>query len=105
MDNDAADALMATAGPVRRPDADPVARFLTWARDEARFAFQPIVDPYTGSLYGVEALMRGHQDLDFHSVHDFFDFSFRIGILQQVEVLLRGRARLLLRDPASLDGH
>ena len=98
MDNDAADALMATAGPVRRPDADPVARFLTWARDEARFAFQPIVDPYTGSLYGVEALMRGHQDLDFHSVHDFFDFSFRIGILQQVEVLLRGRAMALFAD-------
>lgn len=80
-----------TADP-RRLSRDPTARFLTWAREEVRFAFQPIINPYTGYLYGVEALMRGQEDLDFTSIHAFFDFSFRMGILQEVEVLLRGRA-------------
>ena len=80
-----------TAEP-HRLSRDPTARFLTWAREEVRFAFQPIINPYTGHLYGVEALMRGQEDLDFTSIHAFFDFSFRMGILQEVEVLLRGRA-------------
>ena len=79
-------------------DNDPVRRFLTWAQDEARFAFQPIVDPASGQTYGVEALLRGHEDLDFASIHAFFDFCHRLGILQQVEILLRGRAMRLFSE-------
>jgi diguanylate cyclase (GGDEF)-like protein len=97
---DAADPTPSTptadaSSPPQRSTPDPVTRLLTWARNEAQFAFQPIVDPYTGSLYGVEALMRGHDELDFTSVHGFFDFCHRLDILQQIEVLLRGRAMKL----------
>ncbi len=91
----AAHTLDTTPDRASPPPGDPVLRFLTWARDDARFAFQPIIDPYTGTLYGVEALLRGHEDLDFVSIHAFFDFCFRMGILQQIEVLLRGRAMKL----------
>jgi diguanylate cyclase (GGDEF)-like protein len=81
-----------------RHSADPVAPFLNWAKTEARFAFQPIIDPYMGALYGVEALLRGHEDLDFSSVHGFFDFAYRMGILQSVETLLRARAMKLFAE-------
>lgn len=92
-----ANTILTQSGPGNHAP-EIAARFLTWARDEAQFAFQPIIDPYSGALYGVEALMRGHQDLDLLSINAFFDQSHHMGILQQVEVLLRARAMRLFAD-------
>lgn len=53
------------------------------------FAFQPIVNVHTGTCYGVEALLRGHKDLGFETIHDFFDAAYAARQLRRADLDLR----------------
>src|SRR5208337_4246591 len=56
------------------------------------FALQPIVNPYTGMTYAVEALLRNTQSAGFNSIADFFDSAYYDGVLFTVDVELRRMA-------------
>jgi len=42
----------------------------------ADFAFQPIVNIYTGKLYAVEALIRNYENAGFATIDCIFDTAF-----------------------------
>lgn len=84
--------LMPDGAASGRPATAGGEAVLGWARDAARFAFQPIVDPYTGALYGVEALLRGYDTLGFSGVHEVFDAAYEAGVLRETELAVRTRA-------------
>ncbi|WP_419899791.1 GGDEF domain-containing protein [Roseomonas sp. USHLN139] len=65
---------------------------LRQAEGMLRCALQPIVDSHTGSLYGVEALMRGHDALGFASPCALLDQAARQGVLAALEQLMHGKA-------------
>jgi diguanylate cyclase (GGDEF)-like protein len=48
-------------------------------------ALQPIVDANDGTLYGVEALLRGHEALGFATPIDLLDQAKELGVLAEVE--------------------
>jgi EAL domain-containing protein (putative c-di-GMP-specific phosphodiesterase class I)/GGDEF domain-containing protein len=73
-------------------DKDETERFLDKVRACVDFAFQPIVNVHSGACYGLEALLRGHQDLGFGQVHEVFDYAYRRGFLHQLDVTLRDLA-------------
>ena len=52
-------------------------------------AFQPIVDIHTGTLFGVEALLRGTDSLGFESISEFFDRLYEENILYTFDLRLR----------------
>ncbi|WP_295054982.1 GGDEF domain-containing protein [Sulfuricurvum sp.] len=52
-------------------------------------AFQPIVDIHSGTLFGVEALLRGTDTLGFESIESFFDRLYEENILYSFDLLLR----------------
>jgi EAL domain-containing protein (putative c-di-GMP-specific phosphodiesterase class I) len=52
-------------------------------------AFQPIVDIHSGVTYGVEALLRGTDDLGYDSIHSFFDALYQDGVLYSFDLNLR----------------
>ncbi len=56
------------------------------------YAFQPIINIHTGVCYGVEALMRGHEEAGFGTIGGFLDAAFEERCLFGVDVLLRERA-------------
>lgn len=60
------------------------------------YAFQPIVNPITGSIFAVEALIRsvgGERTFGpCRSIDDFFDTAFREGVLFSLDVALRRKA-------------
>ncbi len=55
-------------------------------------AFQPIVNIHTGACYGYEALLRNVEAAGFASIQDFFDSCHALGILSDMEMLLREKA-------------
>ncbi|MDA8231965.1 MAG: EAL and GGDEF domain-containing protein [Magnetospirillum sp.] len=55
-------------------------------------AFQPIVNIHTGASYGYEALLRNHVEAGFESIQDFFDTCHALGILHDIEIVLREKA-------------
>lgn len=57
--------------------------------DDLDIAFQPIVSIHTGKLYGVEALLRGVQEIGFHSIDAFFDRAYIAGVLYTLDLALR----------------
>lgn len=63
--------------------------FLKELKEVADFAFQPIVSIQTGIIHGVEALLRGHQDLGFKYPHEVFDFAWDNDILSTTDLILR----------------
>jgi diguanylate cyclase (GGDEF)-like protein len=71
------------------PDLSAPEIWLRDLRDNIDFAFQPIVNIYTGSCYGVEALLRGHEGLGFDKISDVFDYAHHNGILHQTELTLK----------------
>ncbi len=60
--------------------------------DKLDFAFQPIVNTYSGKTYAVEALIRNTDKLGFKSIQDFFDELNNEEILFQIDILLRKKA-------------
>lgn len=55
-------------------------------------AFQPIVNIHTGTCYGYEALLRNYEEAGFASIQDFFDTCHALGILTDMEMVLREKA-------------
>ena len=69
-------------------------RFSTWLSDLDRldFAFQPIVHALTGITYGVEALLRGVENLGYASPKELFDAAFAAEALFVADIRLREKA-------------
>jgi EAL domain-containing protein (putative c-di-GMP-specific phosphodiesterase class I) len=53
------------------------------------YAFQPILNIYSGECYGYEALLRGVDGAGFASIHQFMDTAAESGLLHQVDLRLR----------------
>ena len=53
------------------------------------FAFQPIVNIYTGVTFGFEALIRNTKEAGFHSIQDFFDSAYAEKCLYAIDLALR----------------
>ena len=60
--------------------------------EEADFAFQPIVNIYTGKLYAVEALIRNYESAGFNSIDSIFDQAFSEKVLYAIDIHLREKA-------------
>ncbi|HNZ27696.1 MAG TPA: GGDEF domain-containing protein [Spirochaetota bacterium] len=60
--------------------------------EELDYAFQPIVNPYAGSIYGVEALLRNTEKLGYKEISEFFDDAYSQGVLFNVDIMLREKA-------------
>ncbi len=58
----------------------------------ADFAFQPIVNIYTGKLYAVEALIRNYEDAGFTTIDCIFDSAFSEKVLYTLDIQLREKA-------------
>ena len=56
------------------------------------YAFQPIASFNSGRCYGVEALMRGWAKAGFASIESVFDQAFELGLLLEVDALLKQMA-------------
>lgn len=65
-------------------------------------AFQPIVSIHSGKLYGVEALLRGVEDIGFSSISEFFDKVYNQNILYTFDVALREK---VIKKFITLDNH
>lgn len=60
--------------------------------DQLDFAFQPIVNTYTGKIFAVEALLRNTDKFGFKSIQDFFDTLNKREILFDADIILRKKA-------------
>lgn len=56
------------------------------------YAFQPIVNVYDGSVYGYEALLRGHQRLGFAAISELFDRAHKERRLDAIDQILQEKA-------------
>jgi len=56
------------------------------------YAFQPIVNSYTGEVFGYEALLRNWEKCGFTSIFDLFDQAFRDKALYTLDLELRKKA-------------
>ncbi|MGA2142470.1 MAG: GGDEF domain-containing protein [Brevinematales bacterium] len=56
------------------------------------FAFQPIVNTYTGKVFGVEALLRGHLKNGFESISSVFDQALADDYLVGLDMILLDKA-------------
>lgn len=63
-------------------------RWITYL-DRLDIAFQPIVSMHSGKLYGVEALLRGVEDIGFSSIAEFFDEAYSRNVLYTFDLALR----------------
>jgi len=71
-----------------------------WERivSEVNFAFQPIVNPHTGMVFGFEALLRNYQDAGFESIEALFEAAFRERVLYDVDLELRKKVFIKFVD-------
>ncbi len=58
----------------------------------ADFAFQPIVNIYTGKLFAVEALIRNYEAAGFNTIDAIFDTAYSEKVLYLLDVKLREKA-------------
>lgn len=65
-----------------------------WERvvEGLEYAFQPIVNSWTGTCHGYEALLRGTDRAGFETIHAFFEQAYRDLALYRVDSLLRRKA-------------
>lgn len=65
-----------------------------WQERVEKFAhaFQPIVNPLSGSIFAVECLLRGYEKAGFSSIFEVFDQAYEEGILLSLDLELRKRA-------------
>lgn len=66
----------------------------TWLKkiDLMDHAFQPIVNPLSGSIFAVECLLRGYEKAGFNDIFEVFDSAYTEGLLLSVDLLLRKKA-------------
>lgn len=76
-----------------RPVTQPV-MLRNWQQvvEKVDFAFQPIVSPHTGHVFGYEALLRRWEDAGFSSIQALFDTAWDTGNLHSVDMMLRAKA-------------
>lgn len=55
-------------------------------------AYQPIVNPLSGSVFAVECLLRNYQEAGFSSIFDVFDKAYEEGQLLNLDLELRKKA-------------
>jgi EAL domain-containing protein (putative c-di-GMP-specific phosphodiesterase class I)/GGDEF domain-containing protein len=66
--------------------------FLSRIAASVNFAFQPIVNIFSGTCYGYEALLRGHGKAGLSSIQAVFDTAHEFGCLHGLDLLLRDMA-------------
>ncbi len=82
------------------------ARFLDGVGSEINYAFQPIVNIHTGTVFGFEALVRGYDRLGFDNIPMLFEYAFSRGILHRLDLILRKTAvEKFMRLPADGSHH
>lgn len=57
--------------------------------EQLDFAFQPIIDSYSGKIYGVEALLRNYNEAGFDSISKVFDTACDENYLYTLDLKLR----------------
>jgi len=57
--------------------------------DKLDVAFQPIVSIHSGKIYGVEALLRGVNNVGFATIFDFFNTAYNEKVLYTLDIALR----------------
>lgn len=60
--------------------------------EEVDYAFQPIVNAYSGQVFALEALIRNVGEAGFESIDGLFDTAFNEKILFELEIKLRHKA-------------
>ena len=70
--------------------------------DNLDYAYQPIVNSYTGDVFGYEALLRNWKTCGFKSIFDVFDQSFSDRTLYAVDLELRKKA---IEKYCTIDGN
>ncbi len=60
--------------------------------DELDFAFQPIVNTYSGKIFAVEALLRNTDKIGFQTIESFFDTLSDEKKLFDIDILLRKKS-------------
>jgi len=68
------------------------------------YAFQPIVNTYTGRVFGYEALLRGFDEQGFPSIHSVFDRAAADGVLAEVHQRLFQQASATFHAETSQNG-
>lgn len=72
--------------------------FLARALHSLDMALQPIVKMRTGSVYGYEALMRGHAHLGLKSIAEVLNTAHRIGVADKLHLMLLDKALRKMRE-------
>jgi len=70
----------------------PLSEFWLGVAGSLGFAFQPIVNVHSGTVYGFEALLRGAEEAGFASIPSLFDEAFADGVLFALDCRLRETA-------------
>ena len=65
-----------------------------WERavNQLDYAYQPIINGYTGEVFGYEALLRNWEAAGYSGIHDVFDSAFREKALYTLDLALRKKA-------------